>query len=131
MKKLTIAAVVMSVLLCGCTAPSNRIADNAMTTGLTQTDNIMLDLTTQAKYYLVAYEVERINNPNKSETNAEIIQRVANNISKIEWLNNEYTKSRELLRHGQRYIWEQRGIIDMIFEDAEESMAVTEKVTNQ
>jgi len=107
----------------GCTSPSNKIADAGLDRGLVKIDDVVDDLATQARYYIGEYYGERVNkiiaagNATPEAINVELSS-LATSVMEIDWLAMEtYCKAREYTRFGQRYIWEQRGILDLLLED--------------
>lgn len=112
----TLAAL---LLLGGCTTPSNKIADEALARGLRHTDGVVTDLANQSRYYIAQYHLERIKAAKGDEALVtQEVNKLVNTIIRVDWLAMDvYNKAREYTRSGQRYIWEQRGILDLLLED--------------
>jgi len=116
--KISIALVAL-LATSGCTTPANKIADEALARGLRHSDNVVIDLANQSRYYIAQYHLSRIKDAKGDNTVVtKEVNELVNNIIKVDWLAMDvYNRAREYTRSGQRYIWEQRGILDLLFED--------------
>lgn len=124
MKKFTI--VVLSLLPCfmGCTAPSQRVAADALQRGVDQEHSIVSDLSTIAKQSAVDNGVAEARtaaaNGNADAAQA-AVEKAVSQFDKIGWLQIQHERARSMIRVAQTYIWSQKGIFDIMVKEFEEA----------
>jgi len=122
MKRLTITTLLVCMFAVGCTKPSQKIAVEAMNRGTETNEKVVKELANYARHYVgEAFNLRILALHTDGAEPAVItaqLNEMANTLIQIDWLAMEtYTKSREYLRQGQRYIWEQQGWADLLFRD--------------
>lgn len=100
----------------GCSAPTQRVAENAMTVGLSQQRSIVHDLVNMAKQNAVndatSTAIEAVRNGDESAVR-DSVEGLANQFQKIGWLEIQHERSIAILRLAQQYIWQQQGVLDI------------------
>lgn len=113
--------ILFASLLCGCTSPTQRIAERAFTIAMHYDATIVDDLSTLAKQQALDASAREIDlafndkNVDKAKLSA---TNLANTWEKIGFLQIQNERKRALFRIGQQYVLEQRGILNILFEEA-------------
>lgn len=113
----------IALCACGCTTPNNKVSDQAMTRGIDAEHRIVDDLRLLAMQMVVdacvreARDAARSGNPDAAGA---AVERAVSQVDRITWLAREqHQLALSMLRIGHRYIWEQRGILSIWWEDLE------------
>ncbi len=134
MKQTTVFLAICSIGLLGCTSPTQRLAAEALTRGVAHTHNIVYDLANEAKQaatdaaddgvrQAVRDAVTAANNgdvPGIQEAEdraAAIANKAFNKCNRINWLQIQWERARAYIRLGQTYVWSQKGVFDITFEE--------------
>lgn len=113
-------ALASLVAFAGCTAPTQRIAADAIQRGVNQEHSIVQDLSTMAKQSAVDTGVAsaRVAAASGNADGAQAaVEKVANDFEKVGWLQIQHERARNMIRFGQMYVWSQQGIFDLMVKD--------------
>lgn len=114
-------AALFAVMLFGCTTPNNKVADEAMSRGEMNEHLIVDDLRKIAMQLVVdargreAREAAAAGNADAAQA---AVEQAVSDVDRITWLAREQHQiALSMLRIGHRYIWEQRGVLSIWWED--------------
>ena len=124
MKKYIILLVIGSFMFIGCTAPTQRIAERSMSVAMHYDSTIVDDLSNLAKQQALdasskeieaAFKDQSVDKAKLAATN------LANTWESVGFLQLQNEKKRALFRIGQQFIFEQRGVLDIMIEELDAS----------
>ncbi len=130
MKKVIWFVIPILVVLIGCTTPTQYIAANSLERGVDQTANIVSDLSTMAKQYAVdmgVAEARLAATAGDADAAQVAVQKAVSQFDKIGWLQIQFERSRSLIRVGQRFVWSQKGVFDILISEYEEAKNRSDK----
>lgn len=121
----------LCVCVAGCTAPSNRVAEQSIQLADQHTSKIVLNLhdkAWQATLNAAAARIEKAFDAGDKAGAAVALEEAANKFGELEWLSIQYERSRSALRLAKQYIWSERGWWDVAKESWAEAVASTQPV---
>jgi hypothetical protein len=133
-KALITVACVLALFAVGCTSPTQKIAAVSTERGMEHINNIVDDLSTQAKQYALDAGVAAVKQAVANQDEAAAVAAVEgsfNECNKIGWLQIEYEKAKSYLRLSQMYIWSQQGIFDVMYKGFEKAKAAADAANDK
>lgn len=126
MKSVGMVFVVGLIAMAGCTMPTQRIAADSLQRGIAHENSIVYDLSNIAKQAatdkgVAAAKAAAIQG---SVTGAQsAVETALSEFEQVCWLQIQHERARALMRVGQRYIWSQEGIVDVLLKEFDEAKA--------
>jgi len=115
--RIVILSVMFVLAFSGCTKPTQPIAAQAIQRGMHHTDSIVDDLARMSKQAAVDKAVLDVKNAKTPEESQKAVEKLATTFEKVGWLLVQYERGRNLTLIGERFIWEQKGIFDIVIDD--------------
>ncbi len=113
----------------GCSTPTQRIAESAIQIGMRQESSIVKDLANMAKQFAVDKAVSEARlaaSDVDADKAQEIVQNLANNFTKIAWLESQHERARSVLGLAQQYIWSQQGFLDILWRELKQAKEISD-----
>ena len=123
MKRLIVLIISLSLLV-GCTAPTQPIADQAMSVGIAQAHSIVMDLIRLQMQRIGDSAIQSVRGAASSQdpdAAQAIVVSVMTDVQKVQYLQQQHERARALMRIGQQYIWEQKGIVNILIDEFQEA----------
>ena len=114
----------MLVFTVGCTTPTQRIAIQALSRGVSQAESVKNDLSKQLRQEILnsgAAQVALAAEKQDVAAAQVVVKSVFDKMNQVLWLHEQWERSRALMRMGQQYIEEQQGILDIIKKEWDEA----------
>jgi len=125
-KKILIPVMFMSFLLVGCTSPTQRLAAKSLSEGVDQSHSVFYDMSRIARQKILnagaiaAADAAAAGDTARAQA---VVKDVFDQMNTIDWLHIQWERSRALIRIGQSYIWEQKGVLDILIKELRQSKA--------
>lgn len=129
MKKYILLFVLVFVFAQGCTAPTQPIAQESFRLGIQQEHTIISDLSLISKQYAVdkaVADARAAAAKNDLDAVQMAVEKLASDFETVSWLQIQHERARAVMRVAQQYIWEQKGIFDVMKKEIEQASKITE-----
>jgi hypothetical protein len=129
MKKLLIVGLMIG-LFAGCTAPTQPIAVQALDIGTKQAHNVFYDMSRIARQNVLdrgGDAAQSAAEAGDAQAARQAVKDTFDSMNTIDWLHIQWERSRAFIRIGQQYVWEQKGIANLMAEEIQKAMDDAEK----
>ncbi len=128
-KMISVLLLSLTLISFGCTPSTQVIAQSAQERGMHQEHRVVMDLSTMAWQQALDATVADVRDAvvAGSEGDAQkAVEKFATKLDKIAWLEVQHERAQSLLRIGQRFIYEQKSIVRILYEEWKEAKAINE-----
>lgn len=135
MKKIMIGLLLsLSLSSFACTSPTQIVAEDALKRGSIAKDKLVVDLSMLARQSFLDEAADDINeavNEKDAHKAQDALLKYANMTEKVVKLLIQNERAKTLTRVGERFIMEQRGIVDIWLSEWDEAKKIQESKTTQ
>ncbi len=125
-----VCCFLLSPVLVGCTAPTQVIAENALQKAKDEDHKIINDLALRAKQSaieIMRYKVYDAVEKQSTEDADSAMLAFMNELDKIHFMQITHERALRLTGMAERYIWEQKGWLDILLEEWEQAEKIAEE----
>lgn len=129
-----ISAIFSMVVMLGCTSPTQPIAADALSRGVSGFNKTFDDMGRVAKQEILNSTAGKVNSAVEKQdpkSAAAALREGFNKRDDIEWLYIQKERSMSLIRIGQEFVWAQKGILNIMWDDWQKAKENTEEPTSQ
>jgi len=112
------------VVLAGCTAPTQPLAAQSLQVGADQEHSIVYDLATMARQSATnvgVAEAQAAALASDPELAKKAVEKAVSEFDKVLYLLVQHERARALIRVGQRFVWEQKGVVNIMIDEFKEA----------
>ena len=125
-----VCCFLLSPALVGCTAPTQVIAENALQRAKDEDHKVINDLALRAKQSaleIVRYKIHDAVGEQNTEDADSAMLAFMNEMDKIHFMQVTHERALRLMGIAERYIWEQKGWLDILLEEWEQAEKIAEE----
>ncbi len=125
--KIAIIALVVLLLSSGCTRPTQVLAEESQRRGVQAVNENFNDLSLLAKQYVVNTAVAKARSAafaGNADDAQLAVQFLANEWDKLYSLAIKHERANVYLRNAKRYIWEQQGVLNILWDELQRARQV-------